>query len=85
MATIAGVASAVMSGVQMLTGAASSALVAALIDDRSALAMTGIMAASAGLAAMVYGLVVRAEEGPIGSYGMTSGLTTDANDGHGRA
>lgn len=62
MATIAGVASAVMSGVQMLTGAASSALVAALIDDRSALAMTGIMAACAGASAMVYMLVVRRVE-----------------------
>jgi DHA1 family bicyclomycin/chloramphenicol resistance-like MFS transporter len=81
MASIAGVASAVMSGVQMLTGAASSALVAALIDDRSALAMTGIMAACASLAAMVYALVVRSPERDQSAVLMTSGLTTDANDG----
>jgi DHA1 family bicyclomycin/chloramphenicol resistance-like MFS transporter len=62
MAPIAGVASAVMSGVQMLTGAASSALVATLIDARSALAVTGIMAASAAAAAAVYLSVVRPAE-----------------------
>lgn len=62
MAAIAGVASAVMSGVQMLTGAASSAAVAALIDARSALAVTGIMAACATAAALVYVVVVRPGE-----------------------
>jgi MFS transporter, DHA1 family, multidrug resistance protein len=63
MAAIAGVASAVMSGVQMLTGAASSALVAALIDQRSAIAVTGIMAACAGASAVVYVFLVRPAEG----------------------
>jgi DHA1 family bicyclomycin/chloramphenicol resistance-like MFS transporter len=62
MAQIAGVASAVMSGLQMLTGAASSASVAALIDARSALAMTGIMAACAIAAALIYVVVVRPAE-----------------------
>lgn len=58
MATIAGVASAVMSGIQMLTGALASGLVAALFDGRSPLAMTGTMAVCATLAIAVYGAVV---------------------------
>jgi DHA1 family bicyclomycin/chloramphenicol resistance-like MFS transporter len=62
MAAMAGVASAMMSGVQMLTGAASSALVAALIDTWSALAVTGIMAACAVASATVYVSVVRRAE-----------------------
>jgi len=62
MAAMAGVASAMMSGVQMLTGAASSALVAALIDTWSALAVTSIMAACAVAAATVYVSVVRRAE-----------------------
>jgi DHA1 family bicyclomycin/chloramphenicol resistance-like MFS transporter len=62
MAKIAGVASAVMSGIQMLTGAAASALVAALIDARSALAMTAIMATCAAAAVLVYVFVVRPAE-----------------------
>jgi DHA1 family bicyclomycin/chloramphenicol resistance-like MFS transporter len=62
MAKIAGVASAVMSGIQMLTGAAASALVAALIDARSALAMTAIMATCAAAAVSVYVFVVRPAE-----------------------
>jgi DHA1 family bicyclomycin/chloramphenicol resistance-like MFS transporter len=62
MAKIAGVASAVMSGIQMLTGAAASALVAALIDARSALAMTAIMATCAAAAVAVYVFVVRPAE-----------------------
>ncbi len=62
MAAVAGVASAVMSGVQMLTGAASSALVAALIDERSALAVTGTMAGCASASAAVYVLLVRRAE-----------------------
>jgi len=62
MAPIAGVASAIMSGIQMLTGAAASASVAALIDARSALAMTSIMAVCAGAALLVYVFVVRPAE-----------------------
>jgi DHA1 family bicyclomycin/chloramphenicol resistance-like MFS transporter len=62
MPEIAGIASAVLSGLQMLTGALASAAVAALFDGRSALAMTGTMAACAVAAAAVYlGLVRRAE------------------------
>ena len=68
MASIAGVASAVMSGVQMLTGAAASASVAALIDARSARAMTGIMALCATAAALVYVFVVRPAERADHSY-----------------
>lgn len=78
MAAIAGVASAVMSGVQMLTGAASSALVAALIDARSALAMTGIMAACAGAATLVYAFVVRPAELADHSYRSASTGSTFA-------
>lgn len=59
MAGIAGVASAVMTGVQTLTGAAASALVAALFDGRSALAMTAMMALCAVGSTAVYLLVVR--------------------------
>ena len=62
MSSIAGVASAVLSGTQMLTGALASALVAALFDGRSAVAMTGTMAACAAASAMVYAFVVRPAE-----------------------
>lgn len=59
---IAGVASAVLSAVQMVTGALASAVVAALFDGRSAVAMTGTMAACAVASAAVYVLVVRPAE-----------------------
>jgi MFS transporter, DHA1 family, multidrug resistance protein len=62
MASIAGVASAVLSGTQMLAGAAASAVVAALFDGRSAIAMTGMMAACAVASAIVYVAVVRPAE-----------------------
>jgi DHA1 family bicyclomycin/chloramphenicol resistance-like MFS transporter len=64
--TIAGVASAVLSGLQMLTGALASALVAALFDGRSALAMTGIMAVCAVGAVLVYVALVRPAEHRLG-------------------
>jgi MFS transporter, DHA1 family, multidrug resistance protein len=62
MASIAGLASAVMSGVQTLTGALASGLVAALFDGRSALAMTGTMAACGVCAGGVYVVLVRPAE-----------------------
>jgi DHA1 family bicyclomycin/chloramphenicol resistance-like MFS transporter len=62
MASIAGVASAVMSGLQMLTGAIASAVVAALFDGRSAIAMTGTMSVCAVGAAFLYVFVVRPAE-----------------------
>ena len=62
MAAIAGVASAVMTGIQTLTGAGSSALVAALFDGRSALAMTAMMAICAIGSTLVYLFVVRPAE-----------------------
>jgi DHA1 family bicyclomycin/chloramphenicol resistance-like MFS transporter len=62
MSAIAGVASAVMSGVQMITGAVASALVAATFDGRSALAMTGTMAVTALSASLVYVALVRPAE-----------------------
>ena len=62
MPEIAGVASAVLSGVQMVTGAAASAAVAALFDGRSAIAITGTMTVCAVLSALVYALWVRPAE-----------------------
>ena len=62
MPEIAGVASAVLSGLQMLAAAGASALVAALFDGRSALAMTGVMALCAAGAAATYAIVVRPAE-----------------------
>ena len=62
MASMAGLASAVMSGVQTLTGALASALVAELFDGRSAYAMTGMMAACGMCAGGVYVAMVRPAE-----------------------
>jgi DHA1 family bicyclomycin/chloramphenicol resistance-like MFS transporter len=59
---IAGVASAVLSALQMLVGALSSALVAELFDGRSSLSVTGIMALTASASALVYAIVVRPAE-----------------------
>jgi MFS transporter, DHA1 family, multidrug resistance protein len=59
---IAGVASAVLSSMQMLTAALTSALVAALFDRYSSLAMTAPMAACALAALAVYVAVVRRAE-----------------------
>jgi MFS transporter, DHA1 family, multidrug resistance protein len=62
MPEIAGVASAVLSAVQMVAGALASATVAALFDGTSAIAMTGPMAACAVLAATIYAAGVRRAE-----------------------
>jgi len=62
MSSIAGVASAVLSGTQMVTGAAASALVAATFDGHSAIAVTGTMAVCATSSALVYALLVRPAE-----------------------
>lgn len=62
MPEIAGVASAVLSGVTMLVGALASASVAALFDGRSSLAMTGPMLVCAAVAGGVYLAVVRPAE-----------------------
>lgn len=58
MASNAGVASAVMTGIQTLTGAASSALVAALFNGKSAVAMTALMAICSILSVLTYLYVV---------------------------
>jgi MFS transporter, DHA1 family, multidrug resistance protein len=58
----AGVASAVVSGLQMLVGGASSAIVAALFNGHSALPVTAMMALMALLSAGVYSFVVRPAE-----------------------
>lgn len=62
MADIAGIASAVVSTLAMVAGATASAVVAALFDGRSALAVTGTMAACAVLSAVVYRRLVRPRE-----------------------
>jgi MFS transporter, DHA1 family, multidrug resistance protein len=62
MPDIAGVASAVLTGVQMVTGALASGVAAWLFDGRTATAMTGTMAVCALGAAAVYALVVRRAE-----------------------
>ena len=59
---VVGVASALMSGLQMLVGAAASAVAAALFDGRTALAMTGTMTVCALGALAVHQLVVRPAE-----------------------
>ena len=62
MPKIAGIASAVMAFIQMVMGAASSALVAFLYDGRSAAAMTDVMLGFALAAGAVYLFVVRPAE-----------------------
>ncbi|MDF1502533.1 multidrug effflux MFS transporter [Roseisolibacter sp. H3M3-2] len=59
---IAGTASAVLTGLQMLVGAGASALAAALFDGRTAVAMTGTMAVCIAAAAAVHAFVVRPAE-----------------------
>ena len=62
MPEIVGVASALLSGMQMIVGAIASAAAASLFDGHSALAMTGTMAVCSVAAALVYaGVVQRAE------------------------
>ena len=58
----AGVASAVVSGLQMLVGGASSAIVAAWFDGRSAISVTAMVAITALASGSVYALVVRPAE-----------------------
>ena len=62
MPEIAGVAGAVLSALQMLVGALSSALVATWFDGRSALSVTAVMAATGLASATIYGTVVRPAE-----------------------
>jgi DHA1 family bicyclomycin/chloramphenicol resistance-like MFS transporter len=62
MAEIAGVASALLSALQMIVAAVTSALVAASFDGRSALSMTGMMTLTALASAAVYATVVRPAE-----------------------
>jgi DHA1 family bicyclomycin/chloramphenicol resistance-like MFS transporter len=62
MPEIAGVASAVVTGLTMLVGALASAVAAALFDGRTPLAMTGMMATCSLAALAVYFIVVRPAE-----------------------
>lgn len=66
----AGVASAVVSGLQMLVGGISSAIVAAWFDGRSAISVTATMAITALMSATVYALAVRPAERPGGEHGV---------------
>ena len=59
---IAGVASAVVTGLTMLVGALASAVAAALFDGRTPIAMTGTMATCSLAALGVYFVVVRPAE-----------------------
>lgn len=79
MPEIVGVASALLSGLQMLVGAVASALAASLFDGRTAIAMTATMAVCSVSAALVYLLVVRrAERAAIASGTMGSPVTRAA-------
>jgi DHA1 family bicyclomycin/chloramphenicol resistance-like MFS transporter len=69
MPDIAGAVGAAAGSVQMIAGAASSSLVAALFDGQSALSMATVMAASSLLALTAYWLLAR----PAGRYGSFSG------------
>ena len=59
---IAGAVGALAGSIQMTAGAASSGLVAALFDGRTALSMTTVMAACSLLALIAYGLLARRAE-----------------------
>ena len=59
---IAGVASAVLSALQMIVGALASAIVAEWFDGHSAFAVTAMMAITASLSAIVYATMVRPAE-----------------------
>ena len=62
MPEIVGVASAFLSGLQMIVGATSSAVAASLFDGRSAIAMTGTMTVCTVTSTLVYFAVVRRAE-----------------------
>lgn len=62
MPEIAGVASAVLTGLQMVVGAVASAIAAALFDGHSAIAMTGMMSVCSVSALTVYFAVVRSAD-----------------------
>lgn len=66
MPEIAGVASAVLTGLQMVIGASASAIAAALFDGRTASAMTGTMSVCALGALASYTLIVRPAERRLG-------------------
>ncbi|MEP7001090.1 MAG: multidrug effflux MFS transporter [bacterium] len=73
MPEIVGVASALLSGLQMLVGAVASATTAALFDGRSGTAMTGTMAICSVSAAIVYAAIVRRAELRAASHGQSAG------------
>ena len=71
----AGVASALMSAAQMVTGATASALVSMLFDGRSAHSMASVMAVCACAAAAVYAFVVRPAEARSTAHRGGAGVT----------
>ena len=78
MPEIVGVASALLSGLQMLVGAVASALAVSLFDGRTAIAMTATMAVCSVSAALVYLLVVRRAERAAIAGGTMGGSVTRA-------
>lgn len=72
---VAGVASALMSAAQMVTGATASALVSTFFDGHSARSMSGVMALCACASASIYVFAVRpAERRALGrAHGSTAG------------
>jgi drug resistance transporter, Bcr/CflA subfamily len=62
MPDIVGVASALLSGLQMVIGALSSAIAASLFDGRTAIAMTGTMTVCSLAAGLAYVTLVRPAE-----------------------
>jgi DHA1 family bicyclomycin/chloramphenicol resistance-like MFS transporter len=74
---IAGVASAVLSALQMVAGALASAAAAAFFDGRTPRAMTGTMAVCALGAAAAYVGVVRPAERRLGARWLDGGVRGD--------
>jgi DHA1 family bicyclomycin/chloramphenicol resistance-like MFS transporter len=76
---IAGTVGALAGSIQMMAGAVSSGLVAALFDGRSALSMAAVMAACSLLALIVYCLLARPAERRIRSGAFEAPVTIEDN------
>ena len=76
---IAGAVGALAGSIQMMAGAASSGLVAALFDERSALSMAAVMAACSLLAVIAYSLLARPAERRIRSGAVEAPVAIEDN------
>jgi MFS transporter, DHA1 family, multidrug resistance protein len=76
---IAGAVGALAGSIQMMAGAASSGLVAALFDGRSALSMAAVMAACSLLAVIAYYLLARPAERRIRSGAVEAPVAIEDN------